>query len=273
MDLANRLSILRARAEEQRAALDRQKKTETALVLPFFDALGYDPFDVRDVEPEATVEQEGDEDTVDYVLKKEGRPVMLVEWMETNEAPKASDDHDLFRHAGALDASLVVFTNGLRYRFYVVSEGHVRGDGKPILDFDLLNHDSGDVDALRRLTKRAFDADELLTATYERTRSRQVREYLVQQTDAPDTPFVQFVAAQVSNGSAADEDLDEFRPVVQRVLNELFEAAADEREPSSARNDAPVPSNGKAVPDEAANGQEQVGVFEKDIVKRVLEEF
>ncbi len=273
MDLANRLSILRARAEKQCTALDRQKKMETALVLPFFDALGYDPFDVRDVEPEASVEREGEKDTVDYVLKKEARPVMLVEWMEVNEAPEVSEDHDLFRQAEALDASFVVFTNGLRYRLYAVSGEDARGSGKPILDFELLNHESGDVDVLRRFTKRAFDEDEILAATYDRTRSRQVREYLVQQTDTPDAPFVQFVAAQVSNDPVADDDLDQFRPVVQRVLNELLGAAEEEREPLSAPKDAPVPPNGETVADGAVNEQEQVGVFEKDIVKRVLEDF
>lgn len=107
MDLANRLSTLRARAEGQRAVFDRQRKTETAIVFPFFDALGYDPFDVRDVEPEAPVDG-AEEETVDYVLKKDGRPVMLVECMEATEALDAPDEDALFRQAQALDPSLVV---------------------------------------------------------------------------------------------------------------------------------------------------------------------
>ncbi len=40
MDLADRLSILQARADGQHAALDCQKETETTLLLSFFDALG-----------------------------------------------------------------------------------------------------------------------------------------------------------------------------------------------------------------------------------------
>ena len=78
MEFTEKVSALQSSAENQLPALNSLKKTETALVLPFFDVLGYNPFDVRDVEPDFNVGL-GDKGmrTVDYALKREGAPLML----------------------------------------------------------------------------------------------------------------------------------------------------------------------------------------------------
>ena len=261
MDLADRLSMLQARVDGQRAALDRQKKTETALVLPFFDALGYDPFDVRAVEPEASL-GEGDE-TVDYALKRDGTPVMLVECTDAAGAPDPPDNPALFRQAEAMGVPLVLFTNGVRFQFYTVGGDEAEPSDGPALDFDLLDHASGEVDVLRRLARPVFDADGARAALYGRTRSRQVREYLARQKDAPDAPFVQFVATQVCDGTVPSDELDRFRPVVRSVLEELL--GATEGEALTARGGSPVPVGGGS-----ATERKTSGVFEKDIVKHAL---
>ena len=263
MDLADRLSMLQARVDGQRAALDRQKKTETALILPFFDALGYDPFDVRTVEPEASV-GEGDE-TVDYALKRDDTPVMLVECTGAARALEAPDDSALFRQAEAMGVPLVLFTNGVRFQFYTVDEGEAEPSGGPALDFDLLDHASGAVGVLRRLARPVFDADGVRAALHGHTRSRQVREYLAGQKDAPDAPFVQFVASQACGGTVPSDELDRFRPVVQNVLEELLGATEDEDGALAARGESPVPVN-----EGGATERKTSGVFEKDIVKHAL---
>ncbi|PSQ94253.1 MAG: restriction endonuclease, partial [Bacteroidetes bacterium QH_2_63_10] len=52
MDLTEKISALQSSAQRQLPALTSLKKMETALILPFFNALGYDPFDVREIEPD-----------------------------------------------------------------------------------------------------------------------------------------------------------------------------------------------------------------------------
>ncbi|MEF8865368.1 MAG: hypothetical protein V5A20_06355 [Salinibacter sp.] len=271
MTLADRLSLLRARAEGQRAALDRQKQTETALVLPFFDALGYDPFDVRNVEPEAGID--GEDEVVDYVLKRDETPVMLVECTEATGGLDELEEDALFGHAEAMGAPIVVFTNGLQSRFYAVPDGNGGRPEEPVLAFDLLDHTPGDVDTLRQFARPVFDEEEIRGTAHSRVRSRQLREYLVRQKDAPDVPFVRFVATQVCGDSVSEDELDRLRPVVQNVLDELLEETQNERTPLSAQKESPVPPNGEAVSNREAAEQKQTGVFEKDIVKRVLDEF
>jgi hypothetical protein len=263
MDLANRLSILQTRADEQRAALDHQKKAETALVLPFFDALGYDLFDVRAVEPEVNVGKDGGE-TVEYALKREDRPVVLVECEGETASAEVPDDHTLFRHAEAMDVPLVLFTDGLRNRFYAVVADEDERPGEPLLDLDLLDYTSEDVDLLRQFTRPVFDRAAVRTIRGH-ARNRQVREYLAQQKEAPDAPFVQFVATQICDGNVPDGELDRFRPAVQNVLDELLREPEPGRRSPAAREEAPVPPA-----EEGTEKQQEPGVFGKDVVKRAL---
>jgi len=269
MDLIDRLSILRASAEGQHHALDSQKKTETALVLPFFDALGYDPFDVQDVEPEVRAGGDEEDATVDYVLKKEGAPVMFVQCAAATEDLEVDDDHVLLRHLDTLEAALVVFTNGLRYQFYA----NARPRDEAVFEFDLLDSGPAAVETLRRFSKRAFDPDEIHAVTDDGSYSRQVREYLVQQKDAPDAPFVQFVAAQIHDGDVPDDALDRLRPVVQEALEELAGEGEVDHGGGPGREWRPASPNGEPVAHGDKDGENTSGVFEKDLVKRVLDDF
>jgi len=268
MDLIDRLSILRASAEGQHHALDTPKKTETALVLPFFDALGYDPFDVQDVEPEVRVGEGEDEVTVDYALKKEGKTVMLVQCSAATEGLDVDEEHGLLRHLDTEAADLVVFTNGLHYQFYADVAPEARPEA--VFTFDLLHAESAATETLRRVTKRAFDPDTLRATPDDRSYDRRVQEYLTRQKDAPDAPFVQFVAAQIHDGDVPDDALDQLRPVVQHALEDL----ADETEYGTSNGDERRRSpNGDPVAHDDRGDQGTAGVFEKDIVKRVLEDF
>ena len=272
MDLIDRLAILRDSAEGQHHALDTPKKTETALVLPFFDALGYDPFEVQDVEPDVRVDGDDDAVPVDYVLKKEGDPVMLVQCSAATDDLEVDEDHVLLRHLDTVEADLVVFTNGLRYHFYTDAVG----SGAPaaaVFEFDLLGSEPAAVETLRRFTKRAFDPDEVRSASDDRPYDRLVQEYLTRQKDAPDAPFVQFVAAQIHDGDVPDDALDQLRPVVQHALEELAGDAEEELGNVLDREERRVSRNGDPVDHDDRDEPEASGVFDKDIVKRVLDDF
>jgi len=231
MDLLERISDLRSRAEGQLAALDSQRKTENALVLPFFQALGYDPFDVREVEPEFDVglDDQGMK-TVDFALKKQGAPVMLVQCETAETDLGAYDNRFLVQYFDRLTTDVAVFTNGLRYRFYANLGARIGAGDRPFLEFNLLDHGPDHVQELAPLTRSAFDTEEILLTAYNRIAGQLLQSYLVGQQQSPDDHLVRFMAAQIHGGEVSDEAIERFRPVVQTVLGELFE---DER-PDSA---------------------------------------
>ena len=311
MDLIERISDLQSRAEGQLAALDSQRKTENALVLPFFKALGYDPFDVREVEPEFDVglEEQGMK-TVDFALKKQGAPVMLVQCETAETDLGAYDNRFLFQYFDRLATDVAVFTNGLRYRFYANLDAEISVDGRPFLEFNLLDHSPDQVRELGPLTQSAFDTEEILSTAYHRMASQQLRTYLVGQQQSPDDHLVRFMAAQIYEGEVSDDVVNQFRPVVQTVLGELFGDERPDPTPTPSFGDKmepvdtpePRPSKDKAAEenapeelntadsaelsapdnappaeeDKAATGGEEFDgedPFDKDLARRVIDDF
>jgi len=222
MALSEKLSALKGRAERQLDVLNSTEKTKNALLLPFFEALGYDPFDVREVEPEYPVDSEGEHpNAVDYAVRVNGAPAMLFECREATANLDTVGEDLFFRHAGELPGSLAVLTNGVTYRFFANLGGGDGVDSQPFFEFSLFDQEPGKITYLKRLTKPAFDAQEVLAAAFGLKYTRLLEGYLAEQQEDPDEHFVRFLAAQVYDGEVSEDVLGHFHPVVQRVLREF----------------------------------------------------
>jgi hypothetical protein len=290
MELPEKISALQSSAENQLPALSSQKRTETALILPFFNALGFDPFDVREVEPEFNVGL-GDQGmrTVDYALKREGAPLMLFQCEEAKTDLEGYDSSFLFEHFDRLVADVAVFTNGLQYRFYANLGDEINVSQRPFLEFDLMKHGSEHVEELNRLRKPVFDAEEILSSAYAQESGQLLRSYFAQQFEAPDEHFVRFLAAQIFEGEVSEDILDRFQPVVQRILGEYVDGETEITEPEPVQGDGSKTPPPEKEPLEKAPEQEDVELtpsdedvpsdgdeedpFEKDLARRVIDNF
>lgn len=287
MSFSERISSLQSSAERQLHALGSRKKTENALILPFFNMLGYNPFDVRAVEPEYEIgHEEQATKTVDYAIKEEGTPIMLLQCAEAKTdldayEEEARGEGSLFEYFGELEADVAAFTNGLTYRFYADLETSIRTEEHPFLEFNLLDYESDEIQALQRLSKPAFDNDEILSAAHDLQTSQLLRSYFARQWDSPDDHFVRFLAAQVYDGEISGSQLDRFRPLVRKVLGEFV---GDEGEVTSVPDQLGGlgASEVEEVSEEAnlsgeASGDEDdedgTGPFDKDLAQRVIDDF
>lgn len=255
MNLPDRISTLQSSAKRQLHALGGKKKTENALVLPFFEALGYNPFDMRQVEPRPEITPGGSNaeavscaPKVDYALKKEGSPTMLVRCREAKAdigafEKQVREGGSVLERLGDLEAEVAVLTNGLTYQFYTglggsdravghPSDGHAggrragekRGAGeRPFLKFNLLGHEAEELQMLRRLSRPAFDREEIRQIVFDRQARRRLRSYLAGQRESPSDLLVRFLAAQIYDGEVPSGQIDRFRPIVQEVVGELVE--------------------------------------------------
>lgn len=293
MSFSERISSLQSSAERQLHALGSRKKTENALILPFFNMLGYNPFDVREVEPEYEIgHEEQATKTVDYAIKEEGTPIMLLQCAEAKTdldayEEEARGEGSLFEYFDELEADVAAFTNGLTYRFYVDLETDIRVDERPFLEFNLLDYESTEIQDLRRLSKPAFDKEKILSAAHDLQTSQLLRSYFAQQQESPDDHFVRFLAAQVYEGEISGSQLDRFRPLVQEVLEKF----GDGKETPSSEQENPSPPDQTEEP--AASGMEDdsgrtslgdeipvdeddeegSGPFDKDLAQRVIDDF
>lgn len=304
MELLDRLSALQSSAERQLHALNTRKKTKNALILPFFRALGYDPFDVREVEPDFDVglEEQGMK-TVNYALKKDGAPAILVQCEKAETDLGASDNSFLFQYFDELGADVAVFTNGLRYRFYANLDAGIKDDGRPFLEFNLLEHKPGQIEELEPFTRPAFDTEAILSAAYDRTCGRLLREYVVQQQQSPDEHLVRFLATKIYEGNVSGDVLKRFRPVVQTVLREVVDGGSEiqwqapgrddraespadtsefaeteasespDEEPERATQEDPSADEEEATPEDDEDELEGEDPFDKDLARRVIDDF
>jgi len=294
MKFTEKVSALQSSAESQLPALNSLKKTKTALVLPFFKTLGYNPFDVREVEPEFNIGLgEQGMRAVDYALKREGAPLMFFQCEEAKTDLGGYESSFLFEHFDELGVDVAVFTNGLSYRFYANLGAEMNVAQRPFLEFDLLDYSPGQIERLEQLTKSAFDSEEIISAACTLKSGRMLRRYFAQQQQSLDEHLVRFIAAQIFKGEVSDDVVERFRPVVQSVLEEFIEEEAERPQPvPSGEEDGSESPPLEEVPDSLEEGEldlsssdedalveesedqdENGDPFEKDLARRVIEDF
>jgi len=222
MGFAEELSTLTDRAEDQVQALNTKEKTKNALLLPFFEVLGYDAFNVREVEPRPVVELAGgSHKEVDYAVNIDGAPAMLFQCEEATAGREAFQKDTILRHLEQFEASVVVLTNGLSYWFYTEVAAMGGANSLPFLKFDLFDYDPERVTDLKRFTKSAFDAEEILSLAFKRQHTQLLQNYFAEQQKNPDEHFVRFLAAQIHEGGVSEDILGRLQPVVQTFLEDV----------------------------------------------------
>lgn len=281
MEVREEIAKVKSSAEEQVSLLRDKSKSENALLLPFFAALGYHPFDVREVEPDYTVGLDVEEEkTVDYAIKKDGSPVMLYTLKEIGTDLDSCDPEPLLQSLEKSDALVGVLTNGIEYHFYAdlasfysVLKGETTPDRRPFLTFDVLRYESRDIEDLRRLTKPKFDAGEILSSAHRLKYKRLFRNYLRHQLENPDDEFVEFMAGQIHNGGSAKGDPGMYESPLQETLRELMGKEEEDRSTDSDSEElkggeaggASVGKNEELSVEENSNGgsEERLPIDEK----------
>ena len=119
MDFIDQIRAFAATVPEKTQYVRTEEATKTALILPFFRALGYDTTDPREVVPEFTADfGTKKSQRVDYAIMKDGKPVMLVECKVAGANLDEEHASQLFQYFAATDARFGVLTNGTVYRFF-----------------------------------------------------------------------------------------------------------------------------------------------------------
>jgi len=245
MEFADAVIQHASKIQSQTAHLKTEAATSTALVLPFIQALGYNVFDPTEVEPEFTADVGGKKgEKVDYALKVDARPVVLIEvkhWATDLGSIHASQ---LFRYFTA-EASVRfgILTNGIEYRFYSDLESANRMDETPFLIVDLTalvdassKSRTSMLDALRRFSKARFDADDVAAAAGELRYKTGLRQYLEQQLQNPDDDFIALLARQVHSGNLTKAVRERFAELVKRAFGEFIAEKVDDRLQSAIKS-------------------------------------
>ena len=109
-------------------------------------------------------------------------------------------------------------------------------DMKPFLEFNLLDIQESLVDELKRFTKSAFDLNAIRMAAGDLKYSKEIKQILVEQLEAPTEEFVQFFLSSIYSGARTQAVVQQFTGIVKRTLNQFLDEQINQRSQSVANN-------------------------------------
>ena len=230
MDFIEELRNLSARITRQKDVTQTEEATKHAFVMPFINLLGYDVFNPTEVVPEFTADvgtKQGEK--VDYAIKKDDEVIMLIECKKCGTDLSDAHTTQLFRYFSVVHARIAVLTDGVVYQFYTDLDESNRMDTKPFLEFDMLDIQQQWVNELKRFTKSAFDLDATITAATDLKYTKEIKQTMMEQLEAPSEEFVRFFLSHVYPGVKTQTVVQQFTDIVKRALNQFLNEQINQR--------------------------------------------
>jgi len=222
MDFIDELRQFGTRVSKIKDAITTEEATKNALVLPFFQLLGYDIFNPLEFVPEFTADvgiKKGEK--VDYAIVIDEKPVILIEakWCGGSLSNHTAQ---LFRYFGTTSAKFGILTNGIHYKFFTDLLEPNKMDLEPFLEFDVLEVHENAIAELKRFAKKTLDIDGAFNAASELKYMGKIKELLNTLNTDPSDNLVRFMMSEVYDGRATQKAIDEFKPIIKRGFKQYI---------------------------------------------------
>lgn len=230
-----------------------EEAAKQALVIPLLQVLGYDVWDPREVQPEyiadfAKKKANGQMEKIDYALHIGGAPAVFI---ECKSADKELDDHDgqLARYFNAIPSVRVaILTNGIRLKIFTDLHQQNMMDAKPWLDVDLREVKPAEVDALKKLRKADFAADQIVSLAEEMVYYNAMVTFMTTLLSDPSEAFIRFVAGEIPTIERITRGVVErltpiMRKAIKAAILQQFARSLDRQaEAATTESQAPAPA-------------------------------
>ena len=193
-------------------------------------ALGYDVFNPLEVVPEFTADigsKKGEK--VDYVIKKDGKIVILIECKWSGSDLHINHASQLYRYFSVTEARFAILTNGVTYQFYSDIDEPNKMDSKPFFEFNMLNFEDHQINELKKFTKAAFSLDDILNTASTLKYTGAIKKILEEELHKPSEAFVRFFASQTYDGRLTQPVIEQFTKIVKEARNQFINERLNER--------------------------------------------
>lgn len=202
--------------------LSNEEQTKNALIMPFFQMLGWDVFNPLEFVPEYTADfgiKKGEK--VDYAIIVNEEPVILIEAKSITED---LDRHDgqLFRYFGTTASKFGILTNGRVYKFYTDLDETNKMDSEPFLTIDIEKVRDAQLVELAKFEKENFNVDDIMSSAEELKYLNLMKDYLNHQFDKVDESFIKFCLDNIFNERKTVSNIERFEPVVTKALTQVI---------------------------------------------------
>lgn len=280
MAFKDELQRLAVQVKERMVHITNEEMTKQALIVPFFQMMGFDVFNPLEFRAEYSADfgkKKGEK--VDYALFKDNEPIMFIEAKSVNENLN-NHDAQLCRYFNSTtNMKLGILTNGVEYRFFTDLNANNVMDETPFLKIDILNLKDADVENLNNLRKENFDKDSLITYAEELVYTSTLNDSLRKLFSNPSDDFIRFIVKDFSETRITSNVIDRFRPLVKKAISNAVleivskglyqeEASTVKVESDQVIDEVPVENQEGVVKKSVVTTQEELDGLE--IIKKIL---
>lgn len=223
------LKNLATRIDTLKDSIATEEATKTAIVMPFFQILGYDVFNPLEFSPEFTADvgiKKGEK--VDYAILNDGQPVILIECKSIAEK-LTKHDSQLFRYFGTTPAKFGILTNGIEYRLFTDLEEPNKMDTVPFFTFNIQELRDNHIQEIAKFRKESFDLDNISSTASDLKYLNALKDYLSVQFETPDEEFVKFLVQQIYDGLKTKNALEKFTPIIAKGLKQIVNEKVNDK--------------------------------------------
>jgi len=246
MDFIDELRQFSTRVSNLKDVVTTEEATKNAMVLPFFQMMGYDVFNPLEFVPEYAADFGVKKDArVDYAIMIDGNPVILIECKPCSEV-LLKHSGQLFQYFAATPAKFGILTNGLVYQFFTDLNEANKMDTESFLEINLLDINENAVSEIKRFAKKTLDIQGAFTAAAELKYMNKIKELFDALRSNPEDNFVKFIMGEIYPGRATAKATEEFRPIIKRgfvqyindAISETIKSAMSRRDHSTVETTA-----------------------------------
>ncbi len=203
---------------KRKASCAGEEACKQGMVLPFIALLGYDIFDINEVNPEHPADfSDKYKNRVDYAIIKDGQPVIAIECKQNVEKTDRGQLKSYFNACKSV--KLGILTDGLIYEFFADCDSPNMMDDEPFISFNFEEIANGRIDdeqikAIFCFIKNEFDPDNVGAEAKKKVVFSSIINFLEKNLDNPSEYFVRYL---LSNCEGINQK------ITKRVLDENTE--------------------------------------------------
>lgn len=271
MEFSQRISALANRSKHAASYAQTEEATKTAVVLPFIQMLGFDPFNLEEVIPEFIADvgiKKGEK--IDFALRIDNKIAILMEVKPITMSLGSAQYSQLYRYFAVSEARLAILTNGREFWFFSDIEEPNKLDNKPFFVFDVQSHDESQINELARFQKSIFAIEAILEAASNLSKVKSAAAYLKKQLASPDDDFIRLVGRQIETRNLTKPVIEELRMTIQSALDTVIRDRIQDKLGITFAQETPVKV--APTPESVAETPEATEVSEPEEVTTTPEE-
>lgn len=218
-DLKLKLQQLHERVDSLKDQINTEEATKNAFVMPFIQILGYDIFNPTEVIPEYICDigtKKGEK--IDYVIKKDGEPILIIECKKWNENVDAHNSQ-LHRYYHVSKSRFGVLTNGHIYNFYADLEKPNIMDEKPFFTLDISDLKETSLKILQNFSKNGYNLEQILDSAEGLKYIKAIRKEFEKEIQEPSDEMVRLLVNRFFNKPITAPRLVAFKEYTKKAFS------------------------------------------------------